>query len=165
MKEYRISRSQKMMQISFKNTLILQLNWNEILNFLSDVLTPRTVITKSKLLETKISKENYYIEVDEIREELRYRKKLLNKLESDGSDKRDLMDKLRHEGFKLAGVEQMIVSLWSVPDKETMELMTLFYEDLTLSLNPVTSFEKAQKQMREAYPTRPDLWAGFVLVR
>ncbi|MDA9161092.1 CHAT domain-containing protein, partial [Crocinitomicaceae bacterium] len=68
-------------------------------------------------------------------------------------------------GFKLAGVEQMIVSLWSVPDKETMELMTIFYEDLTQSLNPVTSFEKAQKQMRETYPTRPDLWAGFVLVR
>ena len=68
-------------------------------------------------------------------------------------------------GFKLAGVEQMIVSLWSVPDKETMELMTLFYEDLTQSLNPVKSFEKAQKQMRESYPKRPDLWAGFVLVR
>ena len=68
-------------------------------------------------------------------------------------------------GFKLAGVEQMIVSLWSVPDKETMELMTLFYEDLTQSLNPVKSFEKAQKQMRETYPKRPDKWAGFVLVR
>jgi CHAT domain-containing protein/tetratricopeptide (TPR) repeat protein len=68
-------------------------------------------------------------------------------------------------GFKLAGVEQMIVSLWSVPDKETMELMTLFYEDLTQTLDPIQSFEKAQKQMRENYPTRPDLWAGFVLVR
>jgi tetratricopeptide (TPR) repeat protein/CHAT domain-containing protein len=68
-------------------------------------------------------------------------------------------------GFKLAGVEQMIVSLWSVPDKETMELMTLFYSDLTKTLNPVQSFEKAQKQMRNQYPTQPDKWAGFVLVR
>jgi tetratricopeptide (TPR) repeat protein/CHAT domain-containing protein len=68
-------------------------------------------------------------------------------------------------GFKLAGVEQMIVSLWSVPDKETMELMTLFYTDLTTTLNPVVSFEKAQKQMRMNYPTEPDKWAGFVLVR
>jgi len=68
-------------------------------------------------------------------------------------------------GFKLAGVEQMIVSLWSVPDKETVELMTLFYEDLSKSLNPVISFEKAQKEMRNKYPLRPDLWAGFVLVR
>jgi tetratricopeptide (TPR) repeat protein len=68
-------------------------------------------------------------------------------------------------GFKLAGVEQMIVSLWSVPDKETMELMTLFYTDLTKTLNPVQSFEKTQKQMRNQYPTQPDKWAGFVLLR
>lgn len=68
-------------------------------------------------------------------------------------------------GFKLAGVEQMIVSLWSVPDKETMELMTLFYSDLTKTLNPVSSFEKAQKEMRNKYPTDPEKWAGFVLVR
>jgi tetratricopeptide (TPR) repeat protein len=68
-------------------------------------------------------------------------------------------------GFKLAGVEQIIVSLWSVPDKETMELMTLFYNDLSVTLNPVTSFEKAQKEMRKKYPTEPEKWAGFVLVR
>jgi tetratricopeptide (TPR) repeat protein/CHAT domain-containing protein len=68
-------------------------------------------------------------------------------------------------GFKLAGVEQMIVSLWSVPDKETMELMTLFYTDLAQTLNPVISFQKAQKEMRNKYPTDPEKWAGFVLVR
>jgi CHAT domain-containing protein/tetratricopeptide (TPR) repeat protein len=68
-------------------------------------------------------------------------------------------------GFKLAGVEQIIVSLWSVPDKETMELMTLFYTDLTKTLNPVISFSKAQKEMRNKYPTDPEKWAGFVLVR
>ncbi len=68
-------------------------------------------------------------------------------------------------GFKLAGVEQMIVSLWSVPDKETMELMTLFYTDLTQTLNSVLSFAKAQKEMRYKYPTEPEKWAGFVLVR
>jgi tetratricopeptide (TPR) repeat protein len=68
-------------------------------------------------------------------------------------------------GFKLAGVEQIIVSLWSVPDKETMELMTLFYSDLTKTLNPVISFSKAQKEMRNRYPTEPEKWAGFVLVR
>jgi CHAT domain-containing protein len=67
--------------------------------------------------------------------------------------------------FKLAGVEQIIVSLWVVPDKETMELMTLFYEDLAKTQNAIVSFEKAQKEMRNKYPTRPDLWAGFVLVR
>ncbi len=67
--------------------------------------------------------------------------------------------------FKMAGVEQIIVSLWSVPDRETTELMTLFYNDLSVTLSPVRSFEKAQKEMREKYPSEPEKWAGFVLVR
>ena len=46
-----------------------------------------------------------------------------------------------------------------------MELMTLFYSDLAKTLNPVISFEKAQKEMRIKYPTEPEKWAGFVLVR
>jgi CHAT domain-containing protein len=68
-------------------------------------------------------------------------------------------------GFKLAGVEQLIVSLWKVPDRETMELMNLFYTDLTITKDPVISFSKAQKQMRNNYPDNPEKWAGFVLVR
>ena len=68
-------------------------------------------------------------------------------------------------GFKLAGIEQIIVTLWPIADKETMELMTIFYADLVKSLNPVASFQKAQNQMRKQYPTTPFLWAGFVLVR
>jgi tetratricopeptide (TPR) repeat protein len=68
-------------------------------------------------------------------------------------------------GFKLAGVEQLIVSLWSIPDQETQELMSLFYSDLTVTKSPTLSFQKAQQAMREKYPTAPFLWAGFVLVR
>jgi len=43
--------------------------------------------------------------------------------------------------------------------------MALFYSDLTKTLNPVLSFDKAQKEMRLKYPTEPEKWAGFVLVR
>jgi len=68
-------------------------------------------------------------------------------------------------GFKLAGVDQMIISLWSVPDKETYELMNLFYENLTDNSNVVLSFQNAQKEMRRRYALKPDKWAGFVLVR
>jgi CHAT domain-containing protein len=67
--------------------------------------------------------------------------------------------------FLMSGVDCVISSIWPVPDKETMELMTLFYSDLTNSSNPVASFEKAQKEMRAKYPTDPEKWAGFVLVR
>ena len=41
----------------------------------------------------------------------------------------------------------------------------LFQLNTKKATHKKTSFEKAQKQMREGYPTRPDLWAGFVLVR
>ena len=68
-------------------------------------------------------------------------------------------------GFKLAGVEQMIVSLWTIPDQETQELMSLFYSDLTQTKSPTLSFQKAQQAMKGKHPTSPFLWAGFVLVR
>ena len=68
-------------------------------------------------------------------------------------------------GFKLAGVDQMIVSLWKVPDTESMELMTLFYSDLVKTNNPEVSFNFAQKAMRNKFPYEPEKWAGFVLVR
>jgi CHAT domain-containing protein len=67
--------------------------------------------------------------------------------------------------LKLAGVDNMIVSLWKVPDDATMEMMTLFYTELLKSKNPVMSFETAQKAMRLKYPTEPKKWAGFVFVR
>lgn len=68
-------------------------------------------------------------------------------------------------GFKLAGVDKLIVSLWPVPDQETAELMTLFYKELVRSNDIVDSFGKAQREMRNKYATQPELWAGFVLVR
>ena len=68
-------------------------------------------------------------------------------------------------GFKLAGVDQMIVSLWKVPDTESMELMTLFYSDLAKTNNPEVSFNFAQKAMRNKFPYEPEKWAGFVFVR
>ncbi|MFM7589867.1 MAG: CHAT domain-containing tetratricopeptide repeat protein, partial [Bacteroidota bacterium] len=67
--------------------------------------------------------------------------------------------------FKIAGVQQILVSLWDVPDQETRELMGYFYSNLSTSLVPSVAFKKAQRSMREKYPTRPDLWAAFVLIR
>lgn len=64
--------------------------------------------------------------------------------------------------FKMAGVNQLIMSLWSVPDKETQELMELFYKELVKTKNTRTAFTNAQKIMREKYA--PYYWAAFVLV-
>ena len=67
--------------------------------------------------------------------------------------------------LKLAGVDNMIVSLWKVPDDATMAMMTLFYTELAKTKLPVPAFETAQKTMRNKYPNEPKKWAGFVFVR
>lgn len=64
--------------------------------------------------------------------------------------------------FKIAGVKNLIVSLWQVPDKETAELMNIFYNNLLSGKTVRESFYKAQKEMRSKYA--PYLWAAFVLV-
>jgi CHAT domain-containing protein len=64
--------------------------------------------------------------------------------------------------LKIAGVQKMIVSLWKVPDKQTQELMTLFYTNLVKTGDIETSFRSAQKAMSKKYT--PFFWAGFVLV-
>lgn len=67
--------------------------------------------------------------------------------------------------LKLAGVSYVIVSLWTVPDQETMELMTTFYEEYARTENPVRAFDLAQAAMRKRYPDEPERWAAFVLVQ
>lgn len=64
--------------------------------------------------------------------------------------------------FKLAGVEQLILSLWQVPDKETAELMILFYTDKLKGKSTAEAFIAAQQAMRKKYPVY--YWAAFILI-
>lgn len=64
--------------------------------------------------------------------------------------------------FKMAGVKKMIVSLWQVPDKETAELMSAFYNYWMKGKTIEASFAQAQADMRKKYS--PFYWAAFVLV-
>jgi len=55
------------------------------------------------------------------------------------------------------------MSLWKVPDKETVELMELFYANwLEKKMTKHDAFYNAQKEMRKKYP--PYYWAAFVMV-
>jgi CHAT domain-containing protein len=65
--------------------------------------------------------------------------------------------------FALAGAEQMIMSLWKVPDRYTAELMQLFYTSLLNGVSPLESLRKAQLEL--AKKTGPYNWAAFVLVQ
>ncbi len=65
--------------------------------------------------------------------------------------------------FKQAGVEYVMMSLWQVPDKETVEFMGLFYSKLATGMKVEDAFNSAQAIMRDKYD--PYYWAAFVLVR
>ncbi|HAD14197.1 MAG TPA: hypothetical protein DCF33_17365 [Saprospirales bacterium] len=66
--------------------------------------------------------------------------------------------------FKIAGVKYLIMSLWQVPDRETAEFMTTFYEKwLTNKMSIPEAFLMTQKEMRERF-INPYSWAGFVLL-
>lgn len=65
--------------------------------------------------------------------------------------------------FKLAGAQSVLMSLWSVDDKATAELMTEFYNGLISGLEPDDALVVAQRALR-AKGYSPDKWAAFVLL-
>ncbi len=65
----------------------------------------------------------------------------------------------------MAGTQSMVVSLWEVPDLETMDLMERFYRHMTGGNDPETAFLKARDEMKQEYRDQPSLWAGFVFIR
>ncbi len=66
--------------------------------------------------------------------------------------------------FKIAGAHYLLMSLWQVPDRETAEFMTAFYQNWLEKKLPIPeAFRAAQRAMRGRFDN-PYLWAGFVLV-
>ncbi|HOU99030.1 MAG TPA: CHAT domain-containing protein [Bacteroidales bacterium] len=64
--------------------------------------------------------------------------------------------------FKMAGAKYIIMSLWQVSDKETVEFMERFYKQLLKIKNIRQAFALTQKEMRQKYS--PYFWAAFVLI-
>ena len=68
-----------------------------------------------------------------------------------------------------AGAQAVMMSLWSVPDKETQELMTLFYGKWLGGMEKHEALRQAQLAEREVVRKRygrdlPYYWGAFVLV-
>jgi len=68
-----------------------------------------------------------------------------------------------------AGVETVLMSMWSVPDQETQELMTLFYRKWLGGKEKHEALREAQSELRATVKTRYDrdlayYWGAFVLV-
>ena len=68
-------------------------------------------------------------------------------------------------GFMYAGAARVVVSLWSVNDKATSELMTKFYEKmLKRGERPAAALRAAQVEMwRQKQWQSPYYWAAFTL--
>lgn len=65
--------------------------------------------------------------------------------------------------FLIAGAKSIIMSLWSVSDDATMELMTLFYSNYAKTGDKSQAFNTAVKQLKVKYK-QPFYWSAFVLL-
>lgn len=66
--------------------------------------------------------------------------------------------------FMIAGAKSVIMSLWSVSDEKTQELMTLFYTNwIKNNMSKEEALYQAKIEMKKLYP-EPYYWAGFVLL-
>lgn len=68
-------------------------------------------------------------------------------------------------GFMVAGAQQVVVSLWSVEDEATSELMERFYQGIFRDKLPAAqALRAAQLSMwKEKYFSIPYYWAAFSL--
>jgi Uncharacterized protein conserved in bacteria len=70
-------------------------------------------------------------------------------------------------GFKKAGANSILMSLWEVNDEATQILMTQFYKNLLSDQSKRQSLQSAQKYLREYNNGRfnePRYWAAFILL-
>ncbi|MFP5246770.1 MAG: CHAT domain-containing protein, partial [Thermoanaerobaculia bacterium] len=63
--------------------------------------------------------------------------------------------------FEHAGARTLIVSLWSLPDEETVELVHLLYDHLLRGESCASALRNAQLAMKDRYESAY-YWAGFV---
>ena len=66
-------------------------------------------------------------------------------------------------GFLSAGSSTVMMSLWTIDDAATAELMTNFYRKLITSNSPATALRAAQTDLLSQKP-HPFFWSPFVLV-
>jgi CHAT domain-containing protein len=63
--------------------------------------------------------------------------------------------------FVLAGAQTLVMSLWKVPDEQTMDLMIDFYNHILAGKPRAEALRKAQLNIKEKYPD-PYYWGAFI---
>jgi CHAT domain-containing protein len=71
--------------------------------------------------------------------------------------------------FQQAGARSIVMSMWSVPDKQTIEIMQGFYENWLSGYSKAEALRKSEldviSERRKAHEsTHPFFWGGFILL-
>jgi hypothetical protein len=67
--------------------------------------------------------------------------------------------------FRSAGARNVLMSLWKVEDRSTVEIMDAFYAHLATGQGKAEALSNAKRDFRRAHPHAPPaLWAAFVLL-
>ena len=67
-------------------------------------------------------------------------------------------------GFKLAGVQSILMTLWKIPDATTAMFMEQFYYELAKGHTPRESLHIAQKYLISNGASDPFYWAPFIIL-
>jgi tetratricopeptide (TPR) repeat protein len=65
------------------------------------------------------------------------------------------------QSFQLAGALAVVASLWQVPDRETAELMSRFFENMAQEEDKAEALRQAQLHLLRRGPSHPYFWAAF----
>jgi len=66
--------------------------------------------------------------------------------------------------FQYAGAKSVLMSLWSVAESSSVDLVTSFFKHLREGKNKLEALRLAREEIRKAGYDHPFFWAPFILV-